>query len=179
MAQGFPPVIDENARVLVLGSLPGRASLEAGQYYAQPQNTFWRVMGALVGAGPELAYAERLARLKSASLGLWDVLAAARRDGSLDASIIRETATVNDFASLFERHPRIERVCFNGRTAEELFRRRVLPGLPATFARVDLHALPSTSPAHAGMPFAAKLERWSILLRDSRVAPSFRSQPIG
>ena len=165
MAQGFPPVIDENARVLVLGSLPGRASLEAGQYYAQPQNTFWRVMGALVGAGPELAYAERLARLKSASLGLWDVLAAARRDGSLDASIIRETATVNDFASLFERHPRIERVCFNGRTAEELFRRRVLPSLsPARLASVALHLLPSTSPAHAGMRFEDKLERWSVVL---------------
>jgi hypoxanthine-DNA glycosylase len=164
LARGFPPVIDERARVLVLGSLPGRASLEAGQYYAQPQNAFWRIMGALVEAGPELGYLQRLARLKRSSLALWDVLAAARRDGSLDASIIRETATVNDFASLFERHRRIELVCFNGRTAEELFRRRVLPSLPARLASVALHALPSTSPAHAGMSFEAKLERWSILL---------------
>jgi hypoxanthine-DNA glycosylase len=171
LARGFPPVIDAGARVLVLGSLPGRASLEAGEYYAQPQNAFWRIMGALVGAGPELAYARRLARLKRSSLALWDVLAAARRDGSLDSSIVRETAIVNDFATLFERHPCIERVCFNGRTAEDLFRRRVLPNLTARLANVELRALPSTSPAHAGMPFAAKLERWSIL--------RIRSQPIG
>jgi hypoxanthine-DNA glycosylase len=164
LARGFPPVIGEGARVLVLGSLPGRASLEAQQYYAQPQNAFWRIMGALIGAGPELGYRRRLARLKSSSLALWDVLAAARRDGSLDAAIVRETAIVNDFASLFERHRRIELVCFNGRTAEELFRRRVLPTMPAWFAEVALHVLPSTSPAHAGMPFALKLERWSFLL---------------
>jgi hypoxanthine-DNA glycosylase len=164
LARGFPPVIGEGARVLVLGSLPGRASLEAQQYYARPQNAFWRIMGALVGAGPELGYRQRLARLKSSSLALWDVLAAARREGSLDAAIVRETAIVNDFASLFERHRRIELVCFNGRTAEALFRRRVLPSLPAQFAGVALQALPSTSPAHAGMPFAVKLERWSLLL---------------
>jgi hypoxanthine-DNA glycosylase len=164
LARGFPPIIGEGARVLVLGSLPGRASLEAQQYYAQPQNAFWRIMGALVGAGPELAYRQRLERFKSASLALWDVLAAARREGSLDAAIVRETAIVNDFASLFERYRRIELVCFNGRTAEELFRRRVLPCLPARFANVALHALPSTSPAHAGMPYARKLERWSLLL---------------
>jgi hypoxanthine-DNA glycosylase len=162
LARGFPPVIDEGARVLLLGSLPGRASLEARQYYAQPQNAFWRIMGALVGAGPELAYRQRLARLKTSSLALWDVLAAAEREGSLDSAINRETAIVNDFASLFERHDRIELVCFNGRTAEDLFRRRVLPNLPERFAGVARHALPSTSPAHAGMPFAVKLERWSL-----------------
>jgi hypoxanthine-DNA glycosylase len=164
LARGFPPVIGKDARVLVLGSLPGRASLEAQQYYAQPQNAFWRIMGALVGAGPELGYRQRVARLKSSSLALWDVLAAAQREGSLDAAIVRETAIVNDFATLFERYRRIDLVCFNGRTAEELFRRRVLPSLPARFADVALHALPSTSPAHAGMPFALKLERWSLLL---------------
>jgi hypoxanthine-DNA glycosylase len=164
LARGFPPVIDAGARVLVLGSLPGRASLEAQQYYAQPQNAFWRIMGALVGAGPEVGYRLRLARLKSASVALWDVLAAAHRAGSLDAAIVRETAIVNDFVSLFERNRHIELVCFNGRTAEALYRRRVLPSLPARFAGVPLHALPSTSPAHAGMPFAVKLERWSRVL---------------
>jgi hypoxanthine-DNA glycosylase len=155
--------------VLVLGSLPGRASLEAHQYYAQPQNAFWRIMGALIDAGPELDYAQRLERLKRSALGLWDVLAAGQREGSLDAAIIRETAIVNDFATLFERHSRIELVCFNGRTAEDLYRRRVLPSLPARFAGLALHALPSTSPAHAGMPFALKLERWSLLVtRDQK-----------
>ncbi|HEY7673494.1 MAG TPA: DNA-deoxyinosine glycosylase, partial [Gammaproteobacteria bacterium] len=136
----------------------------ARQYYAQPQNAFWRIMGALVGAGPELAYRQRLARFKRASLALWDVLAAAERTGSLDASIVRESAIVNDFAGLFERHRCIELICFNGRTAEELYRRRVLPRLSMRFASIALHALPSTSPAHAGMPYAAKLERWALLL---------------
>ena len=158
--------------MLVLGSLPGRASLEAWQYYAQPQNAFWRIMGALVGAGPELDYAERLTRFKDASLALWDVLAAGQREGSLDSAIVRTTAIVNDFVSLFERYRGIELVCFNGRTAEDLFRRRVLPNLPGQYADIALHSLPSTSPAHAGMPFAAKLERWSIVLRYAPAAPS-------
>ena len=165
LARGFPPVIDERARLLVLGSLPGRASLEARQYYAQPQNAFWRIMGALVGAGPELAYGLRLECLKRSSLGLWDVLAAGQRKGSLDTAIVRSTAVVNDFASLFERYQGIELVCFNGRTAEALYRRRVLPSLPPRCAGIALRSLPSTSPAHAGMPFAAKLERWSTVLR--------------
>ena len=116
------------------------------------------------GAGLELDYAERLARFKDASLGLWDVLAAGQREGSLDSAIVRTTAVVNDFVSLFERYRGIERVCFNGRTAEQLYRRRVLPNLPARFADIPLHALPSTSPAHAGMTHAAKLDRWSVLL---------------
>jgi len=175
LARGFPPVIDDGARVLVLGSLPGRASLEARQYYAQPQNAFWRIMGALVGAGPELGYRQRLARLKRSSLALWDVLAAGQREGSLDAAIVRATAIANDFASLFERCHGIELVCFNGRTAESLYRQRVLPSLPARFAGIALHALPSTSPAHAGMPFAVKLDRWSVLLPHS--AEAFRARP--
>jgi hypoxanthine-DNA glycosylase len=162
---GFPPVADARARVLILGSLPGRASLAARQYYAQRQNAFWRIMGALVGAGPELAYARRLQTLRRSTIALWDVLAAGEREGSLDAAIVRSTAIVNDFESFLARHAAVELVCFNGRTAEELYRRRVLPRLSAPFAKIPLHALPSTSPAHAGMPFPAKLERWSMLLR--------------
>jgi hypoxanthine-DNA glycosylase len=164
LAQGFPAVVGARPRVLVLGSLPGRASLEARQYYAQPQNAFWRIMDALIGAGPQLEYGRRLAALKKSSLALWDVLAAGQRRGSLDSAIVRSTAVVNDFEELFEQHREIELVCFNGRTAEELYRRRVLPNLPAHFAQIALQALPSTSPAHAGMPFAVKLERWSVLL---------------
>jgi len=164
LARGFPPVAAGGAKILILGSLPGRASIAAGQYYAQPQNAFWRIMGALVGAGPELAYPQRLARLTASSIALWDVLAAGSREGSLDAAIVPSTALVNDFAALFERERAIEAVFFNGRTAEHLYRRRAVPRLPAPFARIPCHWLPSTSPAHAGMPLATKVERWSVLL---------------
>ena len=170
LSQGFPPLGARHARVLVLGSLPGQASLAAGQYYAQPQNAFWRIMGALLDAGPALPYAERVARLERASVAVWDVLAAGQRAGSLDSAIVRSTAVVNDFQSLFRRHAAISLVCFNGRTAEHLYLRRVHADLPARAQAIPLHRLPSTSPAHAGMPFAAKLERWSILLEHLRAS---------
>jgi double-stranded uracil-DNA glycosylase len=164
-SRGFPPVAGGGAKILILGSLPGRASIAAGQYYAQPQNAFWRIMGALVGAGPELDYAERLVRLRASSIALWDVLAAGSRQGSLDSAIVPATAVVNDFGALFERERAIEAVFFNGRTAEHLYRRRVLPRLPAPLARIPCYLLPSTSPAYASLRPEAKLERWSVVLK--------------
>ncbi len=163
-ACGFPPVSRPDARVLVLGSLPGVRSLAESRYYAQPQNAFWRIMGALYGAGPELPYADRLQRLLDARIALWDVVAAAVRPGSLDSRIRRDTVEVNDFAAFLAAHREIERICFNGKTAAELFRRRVLPGLGPHVPDI-VHVLPSTSPAHAGMPFARKLDAWRQGLR--------------
>jgi TDG/mug DNA glycosylase family protein len=163
-SQGFPPVSGPDARVLVLGSLPGVRSLEASRYYAQPRNAFWRIMGELYGAWPSLDYPDRLERLVAARVALWDVVAAAVRPGSLDAKIRRDSVEVNDFAAFLDAHPSIERICFNGATAAELFRRRVLPGLGARAPR-GMHVLPSTSPAHAGMPFAEKLHLWRCALR--------------
>jgi hypoxanthine-DNA glycosylase len=121
-------------------------------------------MGALVDAGPEVEYARRLELLTRASIALWDVLAAGHRRGSLDSAIKRSSVIVNDIAALLERHPSIEVVCFNGRTAESLYRRLVLPKLDTRSAALPLQVLPSTSPAHAGVPFAIKLERWSFVL---------------
>jgi hypoxanthine-DNA glycosylase len=164
IAQGFPPVIGEGATVLILGSLPGRRSLADKEYYAQPRNTFWRIMGALVDAGPELEYEQRLSQLKASSIALWDVVAAGYRRGSLDSAIVRSSVVVNDIASLLDRHPSIEIICFNGRTAESLYSRLVLPKLNPRSAQLSLHVLPSTSPAHAGIPFTIKLERWSFVL---------------
>jgi hypoxanthine-DNA glycosylase len=160
---GFPPVVGGRARVLILGSLPGRRSLEAREYYAQPQNVFWRIMRELVGVGPELAYESRLERLAAARIALWDVLAAGERPGSLDASIVMASAVVNDFSSLFARAPGIELVCFNGRMAEALFNRRVVPTLAPSQLAIPRRTLPSTSPAYASMPFSGKLERWSVV----------------
>ena len=162
---GFPPIADDRARVLVLGSLPGRRSLEAREYYAQPQNAFWRIMGRLFGAEPSLPYEQRLERLRAARVAVWDVLAAGEREGSLDSSIVPASVVVNDFGSFFARHQDIDLVCFNGRTAAELYRRRVVPELKPEQAALAIRLLPSTSAAHASLRFEQKLARWSAALR--------------
>ena len=162
-SRGFPPITATAARVLILGSLPGQASLAAQQYYAQPQNAFWRIMGALFQAGPDQPYAQRVERLRSSGLALWDVCEAAVRPGSLDTAIERDTIVVNDFPGFFASHPGIAHVCANGAAAHQLYLRRVLPGLPAAQAALPLHRLPSTSPAHASLRFGQKLEHWRLL----------------
>ena len=155
----FAPVGDGKATVLILGSMPGRESLRQHQYYAYPQNAFWKIMGELVGAHPSLPYAQRLGVLKSSGIALWDVLASCERESSLDSHIRQEAA--NDFAAFFARHPRITRVYFNGAKAEQSFRRFVLgkQELPA----LEFMRLPSTSPAHAGMRYADKLQAWQAV----------------
>jgi hypoxanthine-DNA glycosylase len=167
-SRGFPPVIGGTPRVLVLGSLPGAASLAAGQYYAHPRNVFWTLMGELAGAGPELPYAQRCDRLVAAGIALWDVRAAARRSGSLDAAIDFASVQPNDFAGLFARYPGLALVAFNGAKAAELYRRLVLPSLDgapaAVAARLPQRVLPSTSPAHAGRSLPSKLEAWRAAL---------------
>jgi hypoxanthine-DNA glycosylase len=166
LSVGFPPIGDSGARVLVLGSLPGVKSLEAHEYYAQPYNAFWRIMGELFGAKRELPYAERLERLRAHGIAVWDVLAAGERQGSLDAAIVPASVVVNDFGSFFERHRQIRLICFNGNTAATLFRRRVLPDLAPQWAAIERHALPSTSPAYASLRFEQKFARWSAVLGD-------------
>jgi hypoxanthine-DNA glycosylase len=163
-ARGFSPVAAPDARVLILGSLPGKRSIEMQQYYAQPQNAFWRIMGVLCGAAPPLDYAARLRKLVGSGIALWDVLAAGQRRGSLDSNIVASTIVINDFRSFFARHRRIGVVCFNGRKAAELYRRWVLATLPADVAALETRDLPSTSPAHAGRSFEQKLDLWSAAL---------------
>jgi hypoxanthine-DNA glycosylase len=164
LAVGFPPVADGQARVLVLGSLPGRKSLELHQYYAQPHNAFWKIMGVLFGAEPRLPYDARLARLRAHQVALWDVLAAGEREGSLDSAIVPASIVVNDFAAFFARYRRIRLVCFNGGTAAELFRRKVVADLAPEWAALETRALPSTSPAYASLRFEQKLAQWSAAL---------------
>lgn len=155
----FPPVANRNARILILGSMPGQRSLDAQQYYAHPHNAFWRIMGELVGAQPQLPYEQRLEKLMQAGIALWDVLQTCEREGSLDADIKHEQA--NDFAAFFSDHPHITHVYFNGGKAEQSFRKSVLQ--KQALPELELQRLPSTSPAHAGMPYAAKLSEWRIL----------------
>ena len=162
-SRSFAPISAPHATVLILGSLPGTRSLAEQRYYAQPQNAFWKIMGELFDAGPELAYAERTQRLTECSIALWDVVASAERPGSLDSAIVGASVVVNDFQGLFESHPHIELVCFNGAKAAELYERRVLPILEGDFEHIRYERLPSTSPAHAAMRIEEKLTRWSIV----------------
>lgn len=171
VAQGFAPVFDRRARVLVLGSMPGVRSLDEARYYAHPRNAFWPIMGRLCGSGPELDYAARLERLKASGIALWDVIGRCRRPGSLDARIDPDSIEINDFAWLFERAPGVERVLFNGAMAERSYRRQVLPVLSERWAVIGQQRLPSTSPAHAAMAFEAKFERWKAALEPVLLSP--------
>lgn len=164
--QGLAPIAARDARVLVLGSMPGAASLSAARYYAHPQNRFWPIMGELVGAMPALPYEERLQRLRRAGIALWDVLDRCEREGSLDSSIRDDTAQANDFARFFARHRAIRVVLFNGAKAEAAYRRLAPPlqGFGIASAR-----LPSTSPANASVAPAAKLAAWREALQAAGV----------
>lgn len=158
----FPPVVGHSPQVLILGSAPGRASLDATEYYAHPRNLFWRFLGDMLGFSPRLPYDERLVRLTDAGVALWDVIAACERTGSLDADIMPGSIEPNDFEAFFTVHRSIRHVFFNGTAAEKEFRRRVLPELSGNCPH--LHRLPSTSPAHAARSLAEKQHAWAAIV---------------
>ena len=161
LVTSFPPLSHPSARVLVLGSMPGVASLVAHQYYAHPRNHFWPIMGNIAGFDAQAPYAERVDALTRAGFAVWDVLQSCVRPGSLDSAIQAGTRVPNDFATFFAKHPDVARVCFNGTEAQSSFVRHVLPGL--SVKGVDYLRLPSTSPAHA-VPFEHKLTAWRAAL---------------
>ncbi len=157
-AHSFPPVVAADARVLILGSMPGAASLAEQQYYAHPHNQFWRILDDICGAGPDLPYRQRLQRLRTQRVALWDVLDSCVRTGSLDSAIEHHSATANDIPGLLRRAPGIQRICCNGATAFLALQRyfgATLEGLG-----IDVVRLPSTSPANAGWSFPRKLAAW-------------------
>lgn len=164
--QSFPPVTRADARILILGSMPGQASLRAQQYYAHPHNAFWRILSQLFGFSRDLPYPERLQRIQSHGIALWDVLYACARRGSLDADIEEASIIPNAIGQLLGGHPGIRRVYFNGSKAEQAFRRYIAPTLPPEHGKPICLRLPSTSPAHASRSFEQKLEAWRVLLRE-------------
>ena len=150
----FAPVVDMGTRILILGSLPGVASLAAQRYYAHPQNAFWRLVGGAIGVDLSLLdYDARLAALLAHRIGLWDVVATARRAGSLDGAI--RDVERHDLGALVATLPALRLVAFNGRTAAAIGT-RTLPA--ATPHRV----LPSSSAAYT-LPFATKAAAWAAL----------------
>jgi len=163
LKQGLPAVAGPDTRLLILGSLPGEVSLARRQYYGHPQNQFWRLMGEVLDEPlAPLAYEDRLARLAARGVGLWDVVARARRQGSLDAAL-RE-AEANDLEAFVGGLPQLRAVGFNGGVSARIGQ----AALAGQAGRLALIPLPSSSPAFAGMSFAAKAERWKTLTRFAR-----------
>ncbi len=161
----FPPIEGQRAEVLILGSMPGKASLQANQYYAHPRNAFWPIMSELTGCPASAPYEERTEALAGMGVAIWDVLKACVRPGSLDADIRPDSMVPNDFAAWFEQHPETRAVLFNGATAEKVWLRGVAPGL--ALAGLATIRLPSTSPANAAVPRQDKASVWLTELRRS------------
>jgi len=153
---GLPPLVDDRAKVLILGSFPSEMSLVKQEYYGNPQNHFWPVMEALFGVDRAASYGERTAVLLSQGVGVWDVIGRCSREGSGDDKI--KHAIANPLTALLRDHPAIRRVFFNGGMAYRTAR-LLTPGVFG-LPRVECEQMPSTSPRNARMPLAAKVEAW-------------------
>lgn len=165
LLQGLPPIENPDACALVLGSMPGGASLRQSRYYAHPQNLFWPLMDTIIGVPVAAPYEERLERLRAAGVALWDVIASCEREGSLDSAI--RGAVVNDFAGFFATHRSVRSILFNGAAAETTFLRRVPPSTVPD--GLKLVRLPSTSPANRSLDIGAKTRAWRGALGDAGV----------
>lgn len=162
--QGFAAQVAADTRVLVMGSMPGVASLTAGQYYAHPRNRFWPLMQALCGVDPVQPYEQRLQALLAAGIGLWDVLAHCQRPGSLDAAIRPGSEVAVDLPGLLAYCPQLCLVACNGAAAARLYARHLQPAVQALRPELRMLALPSTSPANAASSLAALQLQWQALL---------------
>jgi len=163
----FSPLAAPDATCLLLGSMPGKASLAAQQYYAHPRNAFWPLLTQLLALPTALAYADRCKALLHHRIAVWDVLHTCTRASSLDSDIDTNSIVPNDFAEFFAAHPAIHTVFFNGVAAATIYRRHVLPTLPESSAALPRIQLPSTSPAHAALDFGQKLALWTPLVTAS------------
>jgi hypoxanthine-DNA glycosylase len=165
--ESFAPLWSPAARILVLGSMPGRASLAAAEYYAHPRNLFWPLVGTALGIDPSTPYPERCAGLVARGLALWDVCRSCERPGSLDAAI-REVEP-NDLAGLVARLPELRAVACNGQKAHELLHRHLLRPRPDALGGRPVLRLPSTSPANASVPAADKVRAWRRALHGAGI----------
>lgn len=160
----FPPIVGGFPKVLILGSIPGEASLKRQQYYGHRRNAFWPIMMTLLRLPPDSSYAERTEALIAHGIALWDVIAECERKGSLDTAIQSPSIRTNDIAGLFARFPSIAVIAFNGGTAEREYRKRIACHLSPEHRSRPTKRLPSTSPAYAGMSIADKTAVWLEML---------------
>lgn len=167
LLQSFPPIASATARILILGSMPGKKSLQMNQYYAHPQNLFWPFMAEILGFEKNLDYQQRTSKLIEHDIALWDVLQHCHRQGSLDSDIENDSMVPNDLAKFFSEHSAIRNVFFNGKKAQQVFNKNVLPNIKKKFPYLSFHGLPSTSPANASIPKQTKLDRWRLILNSS------------
>lgn len=163
LLEGLPARIADDCRVLVLGSMPGVASLEQARYYAHARNRFWPLMGELLGIDPGAAYEQRVAALLGAGVGLWDVIGQCRRAGSLDAAIVRGSIVANPLPARIATLPALRAVACNGAEAHRAWLRWIAPALPAGPRAPVLLALPSTSPANAAFGLARLVAEWRAI----------------
>jgi hypoxanthine-DNA glycosylase len=162
---GFLPIESSDARILILGSMPSKASLDSDQYYAHPRNSFWYIIESLFAKESGLPYQHRKELLIKNRIALWDVMQSCQRPGSLDSSIEQNSIVINRFDKFYEHHPMIKMIFFNGSKAEMEYKKRVLPELEEDYADLASHRLPSTSPAMATLRQQQKLTQWKILTR--------------
>lgn len=160
LCKSFAPVADEHSKILILGSMPGKKSLEMQQYYAYPQNRFWKLVAYLLKSAAPVDYAEKIALLKRSNIALWDVLAYCEREGSLDSDIKNEVP--NDIAGLLQVYPQIKAVFCNGGKAGTAFKKYFAQKLPKDLPVYYLH---STSPANARMRLEDLAEEWQVILK--------------
>lgn len=163
MIQSFNVLGNAQARTLILGSVPSVASLAEQQYYAHPRNAFWPIIAALFNQGMNLDYQQGQQILIEQNIAVWDVLKSCARQGSLDSAIEKSSITANDFVGFFEVYKGVERVFFNGSTAERLYKAHVWRALPIAKKTLSYTKLPSTSPAFAAMSYTAKLAAWAVI----------------
>ncbi len=164
----FSAIVNDNTKVIILGSMPGVRSLEASEYYAHPRNAFWSIIENLLNIDRGANYLLRLQQLNQNGIGLWDVYARCFRQGSLDSSIRTKTSEINDFETMLEHHPSIRSILFNGKSAEQAFLRHYHEAIDEGFLKHHrLIALPSTSPAYAAMSFDRKLLQWQKAINEA------------
>lgn len=157
----FPPIINSNCKVLILGTMPGVESLRKKQYYGHGRNSFWKIIYALFNKEPDIDYERRKRFLLENRIALWDVIMKCEREGSSDSNI--KNAAANDLAWLFKNYPNIESVCFNGRTAQNFYKRNIAKTVHS-YTNMSFYTLPSTSPAYR-IRFEQKLTQWELIAK--------------
>lgn len=166
ISDSFLPILSDRPeyrpRVMILGSSPGKVSLQHQQYYAHPRNSFWWIMSQILSFDDTVDYECRLEILVYSGIFLWDVLKQCERKGSLDANILRQSEQANDIELVLQKHETISAIFFNGKSAYSIFKRHFQA---STFKHVESIVLPSTSPAHASMSWEEKLESWQVINR--------------